>query len=486
VVLFAKRPLLLVPAKLRGKTERDRRLLAEHWELPEFLEVWSYEWLGTVGGADALEQFAPDAIIMDEAHKLRNLRAARTRRVRRFFTAHPEVKCVPMSGTMTNRSLHDYAHIAQWGLKKNAPVPLSFQDLELWADALDARKDQTVRAAPNALRVLCNAEEQELWKADETAAARAAFRRRLIETPGVVASHETGIDATLTIEAVEPPESTAVDEAFNTLRKRWETPDGWPIADGPTMRRHAFELALSMYYVWRPRPPRYWLDARREWCAFVRETLKHSHKLDSAKQVALANPEAPEYLAWKKVEKDFEPNTVAVWIDDTVLDFCAEWAEKERGIVWTNHVLFARRLEEKHGITYYGEEGFSSAGKFIDDHPPGTPLAASIPANNEGRNLQTSWSSNLITAPPANGLGWEQLLSRTHREGQEADEVSVDLLFGCYEHAAALWQAVEDSEYAEGSMGAPRKLLMAGINVPLMWELMRRQGPRWSKTFRSL
>lgn len=484
VVKFSQRPLLIVPAKLLHKTEHDRAKLSKHWALPKFLRIMSYEWLGRAQAADALEAYKPDFVILDECHKVKNRHAAVSRRVIRFFQTHPEVQCVALSGTITKRSLFDYAHMLKWCLSpKKTPLPLRHADLELWADALDERKGnpgEVRRADPGALEIFCNEEEKKIWDhGDKRRAARSAYRRRLIETEGVIASYETPIDATLTLSAVEPAVSAKVEEAFEKLRRTWETPDGWPISDGLTMARHARELALGFFYVWDPRPPRHWLDARREWCAFVRKVLKHSHKLDSELQVRRAYPDDPLLKKWQAVAKDFEPNTKPVWLDTSVLEWCAAWAEENKGIVWTEHTCFGERLQE-HGLTYYGKRGEDSMGRPIEAHEPGTPLVASIASNAEGRNLQ-AWSDNLITSFPPGGTLAEQLLGRTHRPGQEADEVSFDIVVTCAEHVGAFWQAWKDASYVQASTGAPQKLLLAGIDMPDADDIESRSGPRWNK-----
>lgn len=479
-VSFAVRPLLVVPASLVDKTLRDRKYLAQHWRFPEFLSVTSYEMLGRAQAAEYLEQKQPDLIVLDEAHRLRNRKAAVTRRFRRFLRKK-KVPCVVMSGTVTKRSLHDFAHLALWSLGENVPVPMKHDDLETWADALDERKNAWTRTAPGALKVFCNPEEKAEWEAgNELQAARKAYRRRLIETPGVVATYEASVDATLTIQGVELPLAPAVSEAFSRLRMEWETPDGWPIADGLAMARHARELALGFYYIWDPRPPPHWLEARRAWAAYVRKVLKHSHKLDSELQVRRAHPDAKELVEWLKVSKDFEPNTRAVWLTDSIAQAARDWAEANPGIVWTEHSCFGRRLAEL-GLEYYGREGKNAQGFVIEQHAPGTSLAASIWSNSTGRNLQ-AWSSNLVTSPPPNGQQWEQLLGRTHREGQEADEVRVDVFTLCLEHVWAFHQADKDARYVEATTGAPQKLLLAGVNVLSPIEIETRPGAVWSKS----
>jgi hypothetical protein len=479
-VANAERPLLVVPAKLIAKTERDRRTLARHFMAPEFLRVMSYEWLGRAQAAEALEKYQPDLIVGDEIHFLRNPRAAVTRRFRRYMQAHPETKFVALSGTITKRSIIDYAHLLFWCLKDQSPLPRNFNDLELWADALDERKGQTRRADPGYLEILCNEEEKEIWKYDRRAAARSAFRRRLVETPGVIATAQSDVDATLTIEAVEPPLSSVTEDAFKILRRDWKLPDGKTMMDGLEHARHARELSLGFFYRWDPWPPREWLEPRKKWSKFVRGVLKHSRTWDSEKQVRDAHPDSEELAEWLAVRDTFEPNTTPVWLDDSVLKFCAEWAERERGIVWTGHVTFGERLEKDFGLCYYGKRGRDARGRMIEDHPVGTPLVASIASNSEGRNLQ-AWSTSLITSPPPNGKGFEQLLGRMHREGQEADEVKFDVICNAAEHVGAVWQAVSDCRYVQDTTGAPQKILLAGLNIPTADEIVFRTGPRWNR-----
>jgi hypothetical protein len=170
---------------------------------------------------------------------------------------------------------------------------------------------------------------------------------------------------------------------------------------------------------------------------------------------------------------------VPVWLGDSVLSSCADWAEREGGIIWTEHVVFAERLERDFGIKYYGKKGLSADGSFIDDHPKDQPFVASIRSSAEGRNLQ-GWASSLVTCWPANGPGAEQILGRTHREGQQADEVQVDVVTTCREHVSRFWQSVADANYALDSTGAPQKILLAGKNFLTTSDLLQRSEPRWA------
>ncbi len=480
-VLEATRPVLLIPAKLRVKTSRDHSASRTHWKINEHLRVMTYEWLGVMKNADALEQYAPDLIVADEAHKLKNIKgAAVASRVHRYMHKHQDTRMIAMSGTFTKRSVLDYAHILEWCLgSENSPLPVERGKLQLWADALDERKGQLRRADPGALLVLCNDEERELWYIDSRTAARRAYRRRLIETPGVVASQETPIDASITISKVDPPFSQSIEDAFTTLR-RWRTPDNWPISDGFEMFRHAREVALGFYYIWDPRPPVEWLIARQIWCAFCRQILRYSRTIDSEAEVARDYRDADEYQNWRDIRDTFKPKTHAVWIDDTVIDLCAKWLSNNNGFLWTEHVKFAERLSKKSNVPYFGRGGFDATGKNIRDFKPGNPAIVSMRTINEGVNLQ-AWNKNFVVSPPPNNLQWEQIIGRTHREGQEEDEVLFDVAAFCLEHISAFNQAISDAIYTKDTLDQP-KILLADHDFPTVEEVrFSTQSARWRK-----
>jgi hypothetical protein len=484
-----QRPVLLVPAKLKEKTKADLLDYSRHWYLSKFIKIVNYELLGRRQSADLLNNYRPNLIIADEAHKLINRGASVTKKVARYMANYPSTRFIAMSGTITKTSIKDYAWMLRWSLKSNAPIPNNAGELEEWADALDVAVNEFRRREPGSLIFLANEEEQDMWKDDPLKGARSAYRRRLTETQGVIATDETPLDFPLILTSFDVPTlDQSVNEAFSCLRNDYKTPDGWPIPDLLTMARHARELSLGFYYRWNPRPPDHWLTARAEWSAECRDILSRSKTIDSESELCLAldrdptqrrqRSKATELLArWRAVENDFKPNTEAVWLSDKIIKLCVKWM-KIPGIVWTKHTAFAERLSEYSNCPYYGEEALNQKGEPIRSASGKNSIIASIGSCGEGQNLQM-FSRGLIVCPPANGVGLEQLLGRCHREGQEAHEVTAEFLAACLEHCTAIEKAINHSNYMLQTTGQKFKVLTADKNLLKESEYYQRPYFQW-------
>jgi hypothetical protein len=456
VVMQAKRPVLIVPAKLKEKTRREFATLAKHWTEPASMEIVSFEWLGRVNAADFFETVDPDFVACDEAHRIRNPRAAVSRRVVRFLQANPDVPFLAMSGTMTTRSLLDFHHLLALTLGADAmPLPAPASEAKTWARAVDEKVK--TRGRPGALRLMLDQDTR-----PSLASIREAVGRRIVETPGIVATKTPSVPASIFIDIVERDFEPETKPFVRDLR-RGIAPNGDEALPADVFR-HVRTLALGFFYRWDPEPPEAWLDARRDWKRFARDVLEEEEPgLDSELQIANAVragrlDDFGALAAWSAVRDTFRPNSVPVWLHDPKLP-----ALVEPSIVWVEHVAAGEKIAAMLGLPYFHRLGMSSTGAFIDDHDPTKSLVASIASNSEGRNLQ-AWASNLIVTPPANGRTWEQLLGRTHRLGQTADTVSARVLCTPPEREH-LRQAFADARYIAATTGQPQKLLAADLSV---------------------
>jgi hypothetical protein len=474
-VVEAKKALIVTPAKLQQKTLRDFAMLKRHWRAPARLHLISYELLARDRGIAELNAFRPDLVVSDESQKFKNPRAACTIRMHKYLTkTNPDAGYIDMSGTMTKRSILEYHHRTMWAVPDQLqPLPRSHSEAAEWADALDEKVAPTGRLLPGALLRLCNDQELaelavEPTKSKSLQVVRQAYSRRLLTAPGVVGTDDI-FDGAMTLQITGhgfEPGRTVVD-AFAQLRGSWELPDGHPVESPADLWRHARELIQGFYYRWDPLPPREWLTLRKIWAATLRQILRDFRDLESPLIATRAIdagriPWAEEALAdWRAIKPSYKPTTVAEWIDDACLQWVVRWAESNTGIIWCYETAFAKRLSDIAGLPYYGSKGLCD-GKMIEGEKE--TCIASIKANSEGRNLQ-HFGANLIVSSPPGGDVWEQLLGRTHRDGQQADEVTADVLLCCYEQWDVFRQARRDAEYVERTMQQAQKLNFADVDV---------------------
>lgn len=460
VVLGSARAILLLPASLIAKTEHERMIYAKDWKVDRGLRLMSYEMLGRVNAAEMLQQYRPDLIIADECHRLKNPRAAVTRRVARYMAQYPETRFVGVSGTIVKHSLKDYAHIFAWALKAKSPVPIKREEVEAWAEILDSNDEDWMRRK----------DDTPLLPLGEP--VREGFRRRLAETPGVViSSGKRGCEASLLIRGVDYDVAAQTETNFKLLRDKMELSTGWALAGPLEVWRHARELALGFHYEWTEHAPDEWLDARREWAKFVRGIISRSKTFDSELHIANAIDagilsDGGRLNDWRNIKDSFKPITKAVWHDDSALNVCAIWAEKfGPGIIWTSHDLFARELAKRTNLSFYGPGGLDSKGQKVDTVSGKESIIASIHANATGRNLQM-FTRSLIASAEGGADRNEQLLGRTHREGQTADEVSYDVLLGCRENLKAMHDARNGARMIQETTGLDQLLLNCDWDIP--------------------
>ena len=455
-VLKAKRPLLLVPAQLKKKTEEvDLPFYKKHFAVPS-IKVMSYSMLSSVKQADFLENYDPDLIICDEVHKLKSTKSARTKRVMRFLTLNPHVSFVALSGTMTKRSLKDYWHLMRRSLgPDDSPLPNSWPEFNDWCLALDSGVPDWQRLDPGALVSFCEGEET----------PREGYSRRLRDTKGVVSSKESALQEGLEISSFNLSSPPSLMEAISQMKTEWRTPDGEVITEAPSLWSHCMELAFGFYYRWvwpDGKVDREWLSARKEWRSFVQGVLRSGRsRYDSPLQVANACRRedliSPSFLLWDQIKGRVSPKTEPVWVSDEVVKEIASRISKTsfNGLVWVHHKTMGEKLQELTGVPYFG-----AGDQAVINHPG--KCIVSIGAHSTGKNLQR-YNQNIMAYCPSSGATWEQLISRTHRPGQKEDTVYFEVPQHTTELRNAFRKAREDARYIEKTMGQEQKLRMATI-----------------------
>jgi hypothetical protein len=477
VVTEAQRPLLVVPARLRRKTFWEFEELEKHWKTHPALKIVSYEKLSRESGTEFLQECDPDLLMLDEAHRVKNFRAAVTRRIRLWIKEHPDMSVIAMSGTITKRSVLDFAHILRWCLPKGfQPLPLTSSELEAWASAVDVIKPQVNKSMPvrkrtsaGALQMFMNEKE----KTQKLAGVRSAVRRRIQETPGVISSTGQDVDASLNIvlTLIQGYNDKTQDHAAGL--QEGVKPNGDLITDDDLSAawRIVRTLTSGFWYKWEPPPPDDWMSRRKAWKKIVREVLSaHIKGLESEALVTKAVVTGEfkrigqqEYHDWAEVRATSEPNVVPGWVADCMIRAVDKWTKGHTGIIWVSEVALGQRLEEKLGLPYFHEMGLDRDKRPIEAIAPTRCIVASVSANSEGRNLH-AWNDNLIISPPPTGTVMEQVLGRVHRPGQESDEVWYEVFIGCSTELKCWYQAMQDARF-ESTIEAPKKLTYATIDI---------------------
>ena len=477
VVPGCKTAVLLIPPNLKHQLlARDLPQWSAHWKVPNLaggryftqglptLHVVAYSELSSAKATDLLRRIRPDLVIADECHQLKHRTAARTRRLLRQFSENPETRLCALSGTVTNRSLLDYGHLASHALGGRSPLPLHPSVLEEWAGALDAETAHTVAAPAGALRQLCTPLEH----------VRVGFRRRLVESPGVVATSESSLGTSLVLDNRPLQTPPDVSLALEIVRDTWQRPDGEELTEAMQKARVCQELAAGVYlrWIWPRMEPEAlileWLDARKVWHKELREKLRFGGEgMDSPLLCARAAARwyagerghatwaSTYWPRWQSIKDKCIPETEAVWVSDYLVRDAAGWAAESPGIVWYSNDAVGRKIAEIGKLPFFGPGAEASAA--ILRETGNRSIVASLRAHGEGKNLQV-FNRCLFAQFPTNP---EQNIGRLHRPGQQADEVTAYF----YRHTPELRDAFDTAwkraQYVYSTTKMAQKLLVA-------------------------
>ncbi len=529
-----KQALLLAPSNLMGQLAVNYDHYSQHFYMPRIvimgasvfksldgphikpdapvLHVLPYSRLQRPTATVFIDTLSPDAIFSDECHKLAADSATRGR-VMRYMDAQLKVgrivRFCGWTGSMTYKSPEDYAHIVAWALRERSPLPLDKQVVKEWATAFDGDWP----APMGALSQLCHPGEH----------VYSGFKRRVLETAGVVSTTEAAIDAELKItERVAPPipetpspfegyhKGKSVQECLRMIRDESIRPDGDTLLDAFAQNRCAREMACGFFYYWYF-PPIHgvpqrkehidaWYAARKAWHIEVRDLLKdRKEHLDSPflcacaaarywgdtvvsdeyttgkpkdvvidTSTSLPKWESNAWCAWRDIRKTVVHESRPQWVDDYLARDAAQWAQENRGIVWYEHNAFGVKVGELSGLPVHGggpgAEQRLIGGKHGNVTYPGEDgsrsIICSIKSHGTGRDgLQFLYDRQLVANPMSNPTGWEQLLGRLFRIGQKSPCVYTEFYRHTDELRAHVDMAIKRAIYVQGTLGASQKLL---------------------------
>jgi len=471
----------MVPPALRETFFSEYKKFQAHFDLPH-VELIAYSRLSRPEGWDMLNALKPDYIFADEAHCLRHLGSTRTRRLVRYLEQNPNTVFAAASGTLTARSVRDYAHLARYALGTCSPLPLLTSHLDSWANVLDSDGRpsptdwKTIEPLLDKFGCSFTARMKGSRRID---AAREAYRKLLTTAAGVVSTDDESAPCSLLIHCLRNP--SMPEDIVDALRCVMEgtSPNGEEVfEDEAAVWRAARQVSAGFYYRWawertpQGRIDHEWLEARSRWSRWVRRELDTAAR-DGYDSPALIKDKVAKDIErnptlattsrihcaladWLKVSGRQPPPTVPVRLSYYLIDAVIDEVSKhdEPVLVWYETRETGECLREKTGWPLYGPGGA----------PGGVPhtCLVSISAHHKGLNLQ-AWRLNLVVEPPSSGQVWEQLMGRTHRAGQEADEVEVFTFVGPKPFASAFASAREKAAYAAATTGGRMKLVFAPV-----------------------
>lgn len=462
-VFDAQRPLLIVPPDMREQLAENFWDWRQEYSFrlrPE--NVIYYSQLSRPEATDLLRKYDPDLIMADEAHCLRHPSAARTKRFLRYMkTERPNTRFVAMSGTLTGSTLSDYAHLAKLALRQYSPLPSDDRDIAIWGSVLntDGEPDDI---AWRSVRFL----DPDAAESRDVHRLRKAYNTRLRTTPGVVCTDTPSCDAELVLTAHYPPLTAPIRDALNTLKVAWELPNGLEIVDALSYHRALAQVSCGFYYVWDwpdDEADKEWLATRRDWWSmcrwylsrYAREGCDSPFLVEEYVKRTGRPPELRAALArWEEHRWKDPPPTRAIWIDPSPVVDAVKWAQsRDRAFLWYRSRAVGDMLEA-FGIPRFGA---GDGRPKVREHPV---CALSIPVHHKGKNYQ-AWADQLILEPPSSGAVNEQLLGRTHRQGQTSAVVRADVFQHTWPLRQSFRKACERAAYIQDTTGQRQKLLLA-------------------------
>lgn len=467
----------------------------------------------------------PDLMIFDEAHNIKNPKAARTQRVRRYMSAaQPAV--VALSGTITSKSITDYHHLIAAALKGLCPLPQSDALATNWSYVLDPEKpgaDYGNRSAGKTGPLTPLVDWARKHFPDEeipngVPGFRKAYKLRLTSTPGVVATGDAEIGVSLTMHNEAVPKFKQhrdwqkLEDLMTQVEDEWITPSGDEIEEGFHKWRYLNELSSGFYY--RLRWPeveelvakglseeeatiylQLALDhheARQEFAPMLRRWIEYKGKPGMDTPLLVTSNMAHHgktqvgaelYGLWRAM-KDLEfegmPERISepIRICDYKVAHAADWAAKlikstkgnQGGIIWFHHKeigVWLVELLKAAGTPYLycpSESVKKGSNELIrDPKNVNKIIVASMGGHGTGKNLQ-HFEHQFFAQFPRQADTLEQVLGRTHRNGQMADDLMpVTCHTTDFDHQN-LWACLIDSLYIHQTTGSRQKAIYASYD----------------------
>lgn len=513
-----KRVGLRVPFILMGgRSQESRRTTAGSNKKGCYILPYSY--LSTRDAEEVLNSIEPDLLILDEAHAVKNAKAARTKRLTRYLQ-QKQPRVVALSGTITSKSINDYHHLISAALGDRSPLPMDPALASNWSFVLDANADPSdAQVGPIAPLLAWSRRHYPKEKLPAGVPGfRKAYKIRLNTSPGVVSTGDNEIGVSLVIEntpvelkaVAETPEFMRLKQLMTDVEELWRTPSGDEIEFGFHKWRYLFELTTGYYYNLRwptvdelQRRQRlteheaevYLSEAKvhhealQVYHQILRRWLEYSSKpkLDTPLLVGsnMAQHGARDvgmalYTAWKEAkdlefdgmpERLSEPKRICDYKIQHAVAWAKEHAEHGRGaLVWFHHDTAGRWLAEElkaqgvDAIWCPSESVRKGMNALVGDVVnKDRIMVVSMGGHGTGKNLQ-HFEQQLFLQFPRKADLIEQVIGRTHRNGQEADELIVHTMNTLQFDHLNTAACIVDALYIHQTTGSRQKIVYATWN----------------------
>lgn len=501
--------------------------------------IYAYSSMSTATGYDELAAICATLFILDEAHSVARATSARTKRFLSIMNQIDEairngtlgadvtargIEMIALSGTITKKSVKDYAHLARRCLRENSPLPIKAAAVDAFAGAVDAEVIGTGQTDLDRDRMKQLVDWSRMHGHDPYTkatmqlttqeATRDAFRYRLNTSPGVVATSDSSVDCSLIIAWSEPPRPKSADaDKLAELMKRvvqdMRTPDGDVIDYGMHTYKWLWELSGGFYnsliwptvaelrttHVQRGKPiTEAEAEALLQGAKRHHELLQEYHKhlrafLDTRHQPGCDSPmlvaqEIVRQLDGSKPRFRLNPDMVDAYqiqrdaaFDDlptrrrvpvrvcdykirSAVEWCRHHAPQNKGpggFVWFHHPEIGHWISESL-VAEKIEHTLALAGQ--NDAPFKEGLVVASYAHATGKNLQHQ-NRNLVVELRREAAVMEQMLGRTHRAGQLADDVRADVFVSNGFDLALFNALLRDSDYIQSTTGMMQRLCYA-------------------------
>jgi hypothetical protein len=513
---------------LGGKSSQARGALARSGK--RGLYVFPYSLLSCKDAEALLRAIDPKLMICDEAHQVGRRSSARTRRLIRFVDQH-QPGLLALSGTITSKGVMDYHHLIRAALKEGNPLPNSVPLTGEWAALIDsdaAGFEDGALTGPLKPMVdwASSCFPDQKFRSDRTG-FRLAFKTRLMSAPGVVSSGDADIGTSL-IYCNRPVENHEQTENWNEIKRLiaqiedlWLTPNGDEIDCAIHTFKWLYELTAGFYNLltWpepsvlaarRSIPEDSALDlierakvhhaAGQEYARVLRKYLEDAPTgLDTPFLVGqdmhrhgASNVPHKLFEAWSqwkaldfdgRPERDSKPVRVCPYKVDAAVQY-AIGAHKHGGVIlWHHHQEIGRwmidRLREAGAEdVLHCPAGPEANAAITDPANVNKIIVASISAHGEGKNLQ-HFSQQYIVQWPRPAKTAEQVVGRTHRQGQKADELFVQTNNTTEFDKMVFAACLNDALYIQQTTGVRQKMIYAAYDpLPAIFppEVLRERG----------